>query len=773
MMNRIGRKNPWLWLAAFVSAGVFGLTLQAAPPIATLTGTVADSNGRELVQVSLTLKNKFFEKSVTVDGAFSLGNLPAGEYAVTLSAPGFAIEETTLTLVGGELLERDFVLAPKAIALEDVVMAPSTFSLMSQAVQGGNYLDRETIRNTPHFGDDVYRALATLPGTSSTDFSSSFNLRGGEYREVKVTFDDMELYNPFHLKDYTGVFSFIDPEALGGLTLTSGGHSAKYGNARSGVLVMDPLLPKERKTEVTVSFGNVALRSEGTFNDGLGSWFVSARRGYLDILLSFTDDSEDGEETDITYYDSFGRVTHVLGERHTWSLNYLLANDKFVEKEGVEGDSESATADYDDLYLWTKVSSAWNDRLSSESLLFWGDQSQNRVADSFGGLEQYDLKDNRDLGWWGVKQDWQFNLADNHLLTFGWEFRDVEAKYDYLGATFNRNPVGGGDQFQRIETKLDPTGEETSAWLAYRMRWSPRLYTETGVRYDRQTLLDDSQVSPRFSLFFEQSERTSWRFAYGSYFQAERAHELQIADGETAFQKPEKAVHWLVGFDHRFSNGLDFRVEGYLKDLSDLRTRYDNLTRSMVQYAGPSADRIALDVDTGEVRGVEVVLKQNLGGKVSWFLNYAWSQAEDDYEGGKVARQYDQEHTLNANLNWRPGPKWNFNVAWMYHTGWRTTPIGIGYNEAGAPELVPGAIFSETLPAYHRMDLRINRRVQIGQKRAFELFLDINNLYNRKNARGFSDWVIQDLGDGNFAAVAEEKDEWLPILPTFGMTWKF
>ncbi|MBO1319832.1 TonB-dependent receptor [Acanthopleuribacter pedis] len=755
-----------------VCAAVAG-HLAAAAPTAEFAGTVRDGNAQTVIQVSLTLKNKFFEKSVTVDGDFSLSNLPAGNYSITLSAPGFATLEETLELVGGELAERDFVLQPQTIALEDVVMAPSTFSIMSQPVQGGNYLDRETIRNTPHFGDDVYRALATLPGTSSTDFSASFNLRGGEYREVKVTFDDMELHNPFHLKDYTGVFSFIDPEALGGLTLTSGGHSAKYGNARGGVLVMDPLVPSERKTEVTLSFGNVGLRSEGTFNDGLGSWFVSARRGYLDILLSFTEDDEEGEESDITYYDSYGRVTHVMGERHNWSLNYLLANDKFVESENEDGDVEDTTANYDDLYLWTKVSSAWSDRLSSESLLFWGDQSQDRIATSVGGFEAYDLKDDRSLIWWGVKQDWQYSVNDDHMISFGWAFRDVDAAYDYRGVTENDPPVGGGQAFSLIETKLDPTGEETSAWLAHRWRINPRLYTETGVRFDRQTLVEDDQVSPRFSLFFEQNERTSWRFAYGTYYQAERAHELEIADGEKHFQTPERATHWLVGLDHRFANGLDFRVEGYLKDLSDLRTRYDNLTRSMVQYAGPSADRIALDVDTGEVRGVEFVLKQNLGGKYSWFLNYAWSEAQDDYQGGKVARQFDQEHTLNASFNWRPGPKWNFNVAWIYHTGWRTTPIRVGFDEDGTPELVAGDIFSETLPDYHRMDLRINRRVQVGQKRAFELFLDISNLYNRTNVRGYSDWTIQQQADGSLAAVALETEDWLPILPTFGFTWKF
>lgn len=44
-------------------------------------------------------------------------------------------------------------------------------------------LSREQIDNLLHFGDDLYRAISVLPGTSGGDFSSAFNVRGGFNRE--------------------------------------------------------------------------------------------------------------------------------------------------------------------------------------------------------------------------------------------------------------------------------------------------------------------------------------------------------------------------------------------------------------------------------------------------------------------------------------------------------------------------------------------------------------------------------------------------------------
>lgn len=747
-----------------------------------LTGRVEDaSTGQELDALTVMIDNAVFQRSVTVDSPFRVEKIPPGSYRLRVLREGFETREQRV-MVTAESTPIVIQLEPMALELRNVVVAPSTFSLTSKPLASGNYLDRETIANTPHFGDDLYRALTTLPGTSGNDISAAFNVRSGAYREVNVTLDGMTLIDPFHLKDFTGVFSFLDPESLGSLNLTTGGYSAAYGNAMSGVLEMEAVEPYEQRNSATLSFGNVAFRTEDTFADGLGSYLFSGRRGYLDILLSFAEDEEEEEESDVTYWDSHGRVRYLLSPGQALSFNYLVAADDFLQSENEENEIENTDSTYDDTYVWLTLDSLFGNDVELQTLIGWTDIRQGRSASSFGDVDEFDLADRRKSEYLEVKQNGSWSINDRALLRFGWNFRDVEATYDYRSTVDNGEPIGGPDE-RVIETALKPSGEEVSAYLSGRFRLGDSWLAELGVRYDDQSVLDENQVSPRLNLAYTFADNSTLRFAYGIYHQAERIHELQIADGETFFAKPEQAVHWLLGYERRFGNGLDFRIEAYLKDMDDLRTRYENLVQSLVLYPGLSGDRVALPVKTGEVSGVELVMKQNLGGRWSWFLNYAWSQAEDKLADGTVIpRQWEQEHTLNASVNYRFGRKWNVNLAWIYHTGWHTTPIALVADESAESgfRIEPGAVFSDTFPDYHRLDVRVNRRVFFNRKRSqsgspersFELFLDVFNVYNRKNIRGYEDVqiVFNDAGD---AEIQFEEETWLPLLPTFGLTWRF
>ena len=100
---------------------------------------------------------------------------------------------------------------------------------------GQSRLSRQTLTSKDiqnmSWAEDITRAVARLPGMSSSDYSSKFTVRGGEADEVLISLDGMELYEPFHQRDYSGgLFSIVDIETIDNIELMTGGFAADYGN---------------------------------------------------------------------------------------------------------------------------------------------------------------------------------------------------------------------------------------------------------------------------------------------------------------------------------------------------------------------------------------------------------------------------------------------------------------------------------------------------------------------------------------------------------------
>ena len=141
-----------------------------------------------------------------------------------------------------------------------------------------------------------------------------------------------------------------------------------------------------------------------------------------------------------------------------------------------------------------------------------------------------------------------------------------------------------------------------------------------------------------------------------------------------------------------------------------------------------------------------------------------------------MPKDFDQRHTIYFDTNYRPNHKWRINLAWQYHTGWPYSARE--YSKSITPDGIQ--LVEETfgkrnglkLPAYHRMDLRINRYFEIGQKR-MSTFLNIINLYNRSNLRAkVLDFTL--FASNGDLILAQERDEaWFPILPSIGATLEF
>ncbi len=188
-------------------------------------------------EVTVRIDGTPWTAAVSTDGRFILGDVPIGDYDVVAESPAHRAERVSGVRVRqGSDARIVFQLEPASIFLDEVVVTPSHFKILEDDPESRQFLSRSEVEQMPHVADDLYRAVKRLPGAAGGDYSAQFNVRGGEQQEMLVLLDGVELYEPFHLKDFQSVFSIIDSAAIAGVDLLTGGYPVEYGDRMSGVM---------------------------------------------------------------------------------------------------------------------------------------------------------------------------------------------------------------------------------------------------------------------------------------------------------------------------------------------------------------------------------------------------------------------------------------------------------------------------------------------------------------------------------------------------------
>ena len=731
--------------------------------IGTQTGTITDDEGRYQLAV------------------------PEGTHQLRFSYIGYASQTAAITTETAPTPTLDIALHPETIALSAMTVTPGRFAIMGDAPPSRQTLTQEELQSIPQFGDDIFRSVARLPGVAGNDYSARFAVRGGDNDQVLVRIDGVELYDPFHLKDINGgALSIIDVNLIAGIDLLTGGFPAEYGQRMSGVFDVKTATPApgSRRVGLGLSITNTRLLAEGASERS--SWLLSARRGYLDLVFALMGEDEDFSPT---YYDAFAKHQYKLNDRHQLQTSLLYSRD---DLDLVEDDADLSNTGYDNIYLWTTLQSTLSPRLFARSTLSGGHVTHDRRGLAFFGDENtfdFQIRDERHFNFLSLRQDWNFSPSDRHYVKWGFDLRRLDAAYDYLSERHLFSRDASGALQSRIDTtRIDtaPTSNMASLYAADRMRLYGPFTGEFGLRYDRASHSDDSYFSPRVNLVYSISQRTSLRAGWGYFYQGQGIHELQAPDGETQFHTAERAEHRVIGLEHLFNNDINLRIEAYDKQLSSLRPQYRNWLNEIEIFPELQDDRIHLDLSGASARGVELYLKRDSGGRFTWWFSYALARFRDDIKtigasgetfafNDEVPATYDQRHTFNLDLNFRPNARWRLNAAWQYRSGWPYTDQFLRVHRDAQDNVYfstqVGAPNGETYPAFHRLDLRASRTFSTTHGRV-DAFLELTNLYNHGNVRTY-EYYFQ-CGDTP-ESCHYEKDPayWFRLLPSIGIDWNW
>ena len=767
------------------------------PPSTTIRGRVTDSeSGDPIGQAEVVIVGINGRSYTDEEGRFVVEGIALGTYTLSVTRQGYVPLRREL-VVESSMPTLELQLNRSAIRLEEVVVAPGSFSFMGRGANTRQTMSREDVEAVPQIGDDIFRAVNRLPGLSSNDYAAHFGIRGGRHDETLILLDGLELYEPYHLKDFNeGAISIIDAETIDGVQLMTGGFPARYGNRRSGVFDITSRTPDPDRAQVELgaSFLNTHALAMGPFANGKGSWLAFGRTGYMGPVFQLIDQADLPKPR---YEDAFGKASYQLSPKHELALDILHAGDRYTyDIPATTGfldtinTREAANTHYGNDYVWTTLRSALGPHTNVSTML-----SSSLVTRSRDGSERavqlvapyYSLSNRRRYSILGVAQDWTRGFSERDILSFGGDFRQVRNTDSYHTVVYQDpdDPTPAPGEFPiRTNTSLARTGSRVAFYFSNRWRVAKPLVVETGGRFDRATWTGDSDFSPRTSAALDLGRGMTLRLGWGLYRQIQGIDEVAALNGPTRYYRSELSEQWTAGWDRAGSKGALFRVEGYLKRGSHLRPVFRNWKGAVDAFPEPNEDRILVFPRRNSSKGVEVYFDHPLGRSVTARASYSYSITEEEVvrienvnssEPLAYALTHpgpqDQRHAANVDFTWRIRV-YTLNGSFAYHSGWPSTlehlvPVT---NENGQPDFSvrPLELYGARLPEYMRFDVRATRKwaTRWGE---FASSLEVINATNHANVFGYDYFKYRN--DAGQIILGRGDETWFTILPSLGVTW--
>ncbi|MFV1980934.1 MAG: carboxypeptidase regulatory-like domain-containing protein [Rhodothermia bacterium] len=731
-------------LSAEAWPGAVGVFAQSA----SIGGTITDaSDGNPLPGAHVRLiDDEGIARGVVTDefGIFVLDALDPGRYYLDVSYIGFTTYRDTLVLAEGQSMRRQIALEEWGADLEEVVIETDRGKTV-----GNNEPALTTIRPSdlvripmPDISTDLAGYMLTMPGViTAGDRGGQLFVRGGTPTQNLVLLDGMELYQPFHL---IGFFSAFPGDIISRADVYAGGFGARFGGRLSSVIDVTARNGNKQSYAGAASIAPFlsTLRLEGPISRGKVSFLGSIRQSVVEQVGSrFA-----GQPLPYRFGDQFLKV-------HAYLNNTTSASGTFVRTFD-EGDL-AGTGNEDLRIAWRNT--AYGGRymyLPEESpILTELSFSISRLESEFGPSRAPRREANVD----GFNGQIKFAyLLGRNDLQFGAFVRSVRLDFTLEGAG-----------------ELIETNTEGGLYIEGRVEATPTLEVRPGLRLHSYPSKSRTSIEPRFRLAwspFGASANHRLTAAWGIFRQeiVGLNDERDVGGVFTAWSSTPRnqnlpaAMHTILGWQSRVLPWVDLDIEGYYKSLSNLTV-----------FTGTTG----LERADGTAAGVDVKVELTrpfFYGYVGYglaFVEYQIKSGELGQTGFTYNPPHDRRHRINLVGRLVRGA-YSFGVRWEYGSGFPFTKVEGFFNrldllfsdnrhltQSGDAQVIYDEPFQGQLPAYHRLDITLERAFQSKNVKG-AIQAGILNVYNRQNV------FYYDL----FAA---RRVDQLPFMPTIGLRIEF
>ncbi len=756
-----------IFLAVFSTANLLADEI----PVGTIKGKVVDSETKSpLPGVSISILDTRNGTNSDPDGNFTINNIPVGTYSLRFNCIGFESSVKT-----------DIIVKPKRITFVQAHLGVSPVRTNEVIVTGGVFARQENeptstinfsaeeIRRSPGTAGDVSRILMTLPSVAKVnDLSNSLVVRGGSPNENGFFVDNIEIPNINHYPvqgSSGGPIGLINVDFIQDADFSSGGFSSAYGDRLSSVmnLTFREGNRDELDGQLDMAFAGVGIAAEGPVAAGRGSWLLSVRKSYLDLLVDAI-----GTGVAPKYSDYQGKFVYDLnpGNKLTalgiLGIDYIKFNKDEAEDVGYNayGTSRSreGAAGVNWRYLWSEKG------YSNTALSYFGTWGKNDFIET---ASENLLTENENF-------EQTYQLRNINFYRFN---RSFEAEFGFDAK------IVGVDYDNYLGPYTDPFGNPIPAYLVrdnfwsrkggafVNLSWKPftRLTLSPGARYDYFAYNKSGNISPRFSFSFDIDDLTSFNGAGGIYYQ-NLPLVLLTQQVENKDLKDPVATHYVLGINRLLTENTRLTLEVYDKEYKNFPV--DPSTPSLFvideiayRYGFYFTHEPLTDIGKSYSRGVELTLQKKLVEDVYGLISGSYFRSR--YQGGDGVwrdRIFDNQFSFSAEGGYKPNSKWEFSLRWIYAGGVPYTPFDLTASEAINRGVIDNAkVNQDRYPAYHSLNVRCDRRFNFKGSNLI-LYASVWNAYNRKNVAGYY-WNEIERGQ-------DSMNQW-GLLPVIGMEYDF
>jgi len=692
------------------------------------------------------------------DGRFEL-ELPAGHQRLRVSVVGYAQALRDVTVPAGGSTEMTIPLAGGAgTHTEEVTVTAGRFRTADPGAPAQQVLSSADIQNLRGvLADDPLRAVQVLPGVAAgDDLRSEFSVRGSSFSHMHLTVDGFSTPYLLHavraVEDATssGSIAMINSDILQDVALVSGGYLQRSGN-RTGASVEFTVRPGGRtrpQTRAAVSGTAASTVIEGPLGGAKrGSWLVSARQSYLDLVIDRLVD----DQVQFGFTDAQTKFVYDVSPSQRVELSVLAGRSRLKEPaEDVEAN---------DFYVGYNASTV--------GIATWRRTAPRTVVSAglLAGFNRFRNETIEDIELdHGRESQLTFRLDAQHQVSAGLQIEagsEVDALHE---SRYRQRPVGSVS-FRAVN---DYSGQATRVGAYAAVRWAvaPALTILPGIRGDRWSLTDQSTASPWMQLHWRPTPSSLVRAAAGLYQQFPDFEQIVGAWGTPGLNR-ERASHYDLGLEQSFGSSARLQL-----------TVYDREERGMLRRAGAEARLVNGTLVRGTTtaryenrldgfsRGVEVMLQRLDSSGISGWVSYSYgrNRYRDVVTGEWFWGDLDQRHTFNVYGLYRFSPR--TSISGKLRMGSNFPAPGY-YVRDGSRYFLDDLRNEVRLPSFARLDLRANRTFNWSNRR-LTLFVEVINVLDRENVRYHPPSI-----DGRTFEARRLFESLLPVVPSAGILIEF